>query len=129
MGYDFVTTKVTMFMKYVCRHNSVRYKRYVIDKCKISEHQGIQIGQGMILETNNSKMMVFEKDLDMKKYVVAEKFKGRGFTFANENIVVIGEHDDITSVSQIVGRHYTIKNVSHNDYSFTLDHHFSLSLS
>jgi len=124
--YDFTPQTITIYNKYV-RRGSVRYKRTILNRCKITTKDAVRLGQVEVQGSNSGKVFVYEKDLNMERYVEPSKFIGRGFTFANETLVVIGEGEKIESVSELTNP-YTVIGVYHNNTSFVLDHHFILEI-
>lgn len=131
MEYNFLPHTVTLFNKYfdeVARET--KYKRTLIEKCKFNPRDGVQLGTTKIKASDYGKLVVFEQDLIMDNYVRPKAYKGIGFTFNAEDVVVIGNYpSEITKISELKEyESYTIKEVVHNNYSFVLDHHFSLGV-
>lgn len=117
--------EVTVFTPYISNRDIV-YHRQVV-KCKFSPRTAVKLGQVEVQGASSGKMVVFEDDLNMSTYVAPEAFVGVGWTFKPESYVVLGDHISINNVSDLEDR-YTIKSVYHNNYSFSLKHHFSLEL-
>ncbi|QIK70841.1 DUF3379 domain-containing protein [Erysipelothrix sp. HDW6C] len=126
---DFLPHSITIFNPYLDK-GETKYKRHFIKHCKFNPTQAVQLGSVQVTSSDQGKVFVYEKDLDMSKYVTPNEFKGEGFTLSKTSYVVIGEYDkEIESVKDLKGlEHYTIESVDHNNYSFVLPHHFVLGV-
>lgn len=130
MEYDFIPHTITLFNKYYDENiKDIRYKRTLIEHCKFSPKDSVKLGSTQITRSDNGKLFIYDKDLNMDEYVKPNEYEGTGFTFSMEDIIVIGEAPDIASIKDLRGsEHYTIVGVLHNNYSFVIPHHFSLEV-
>ena len=124
----FTPHTVTLYNKYY-QDRDVKYKRTVIENCKFNPVNAVELGTIRINENDSGKVFVFEKDLSMSDYVDPKDYQGVGFTFDTESLIAIGVTGEINSVADLKGtEHYTINSVNHNNYSFAIEHHFSLGV-
>lgn len=122
---EFSQHTATLFIPYI-KDRDTAYARQEI-KCRFTPKDSVRLGRVEVQGSASGKIIVFEKDLDMTKYVEPDSFAGTGFTFKPETIVVLGTHADITSVDGLDTR-YTVQSVGHNNYSFVMGHHFILEV-
>ena len=128
---EFNNQTITLFNKYFDEASrDTKYKRTLIENCKFNPIQAVDLGNIQVKANDNGKLFVFEEDLVMSEYVDPIDYKGIGFTFNPEDIVVIGNYpNEINSVKELESyNRYTIKDITHNKYSFILPYHFSIGV-